>query len=197
MNNFKVFFKKLFFLLISLLLVYLLCDYVYKNYYDTPIFGINKLETNPNAHNSAKRYILITKDNFDKWYDDSLGRSPFSSYELNNVIFQGKFSRTNGILPAFELTYLYHSSPLSKECKHSLSFILHDLYESFDDEQLEKMIDKQLTFYAPKIRYIPFKREEFSKCGLHATIEVYSGWKIVNIKDFNLINPQRNPTFLK
>lgn len=139
----------------------------------------------------------ITKKNFDKWYEDQLGRCPYEGYELENVIFEGTITKSAGLLGTYEINYVYHPDPNWSECKHTLTFVLYDLYKMYTEEQLNGMIGKTYTIYAPKVEYKPFKTADLTNCGLWASIDVYSGWKFVNKDDYELVEPKRNPYFLK
>jgi hypothetical protein len=139
----------------------------------------------------------ITKNNFDKWYEDQLGRCPYESYQLENVIFEGTITKSAGLLGTYEINYIYHPDPNWKECKHTLTFVLYDLYKMYTDDQLNGMVGKSYTIYAPKVEYKPFKTADLTNCGLWASIEVFSGWKFVNKDDYELVEPKRNPYFLK
>ena len=139
----------------------------------------------------------ITKKNFDKWYEDQLGRCPYKTYVLENVVFEGTITKDEGLLGSYEIKYVYHPDPNWKDCKHTLTFILYDLYKMYTEEQLKSMVGKTYTIYAPKVEYMPFKTADLTNCGLWASIEVFSGWKFVNKGDYNLVEPERNPYFLK
>ena len=138
----------------------------------------------------------ITKKNFDKWYEDQLGRSPFDSYEIENVIFEGTITKSEGILGTYEINYIYYPDINNKECKHVLTFVLFDLYKMYSEDQLREIIGQKVAVYAPKIKYAPFKTADFTNCGLWATVEVYRGWNFVNKDDFDLVEPKKNEYFL-
>jgi hypothetical protein len=140
----------------------------------------------------------ISRQNIDKWYLDELGRSPFDSYTLNNVIFEGVLVKEDHVLPVYEIAYIYKPIKDWPECRHKLSFVLHDLYKKYSEEELGKMVGKKFIVYAPEVKYNPFKIEDFANCGLFATIDVFQGWKFIGTTSgLSIIEPERNPYFLK
>jgi len=165
---------------------------------NTPASSTTINQTTNNVDAEPQKLVCnhLTKKNFDKWYKDPLGRCPFKSYKLENVVFEGTITKGEGQLESYELKYVYHPDSNWPECKHTLTFVLYDLYKTYSNDELKAMVGKTVTIYAPKVEYMPFKTENLSNCGLWASIEVYSGWKFVNKGDFDLVEPERNPYFL-